>query len=66
MQETRVEEIRTSFSIFPYLGVDGVFFVLKKSSIHLSCEFDKSRIDTNLCKLRDTPAARLSYGSCQG
>ena len=33
---------------------------------HVSCEFDKFRVDSHLCKLRDTPAARLSYGCCQG
>ena len=35
-------------------------------SKHASCEFDKFRVDTHLCKLRDTPAARLSYGCYQG
>ena len=29
-------------------------------------ECDKFRVDSHLCKLRDTPAARLSYGCCQG
>ena len=35
---------------------------LKKSCKHVSCEFDKFRVDTHVCELRDAPAARLSYG----
>ena len=35
--------------------------ILKKTPEHVSCEFDKFRVDNNLCKLRDMPAARLSY-----
>ena len=40
--------------------------MMAKNLEHFSCEFDKLWVDTHLCKLRDTPAARLSYGFCQG
>ena len=39
---------------------------LKYSSTHVSCEFDKFWVDTHLFELRDIPAARLSYGCCEG
>ena len=40
------------------------FFVFFSKNV--SCEFDQFRVDTRLCKLRDTPAARFSHGFCQG
>ena len=35
-----------------------VFFQCSK---HISCEFDRFRVDTHLYKLRDTPAGRVFY-----
>ena len=45
-----------------------VMFGKKRSCKHVSCEFDELRVDSRLCKLRGTPAARWSYeyGCCQG
>ena len=39
--------------MFPFWG--GKDIILKISSKHVSCEFDKFRVDTHLCKLRVTP-----------
>ena len=43
-----------------------VLYVKNKTSKRVSCEFDDFGNDTHICKLRDAPAARLSYGGCQG
>ena len=61
-------------SFFPWLPSDSCFVpLLSHFRVHLpislkifskrvSCELDKFRVDTLLCKLRNTPAPRLSYG----
>ena len=48
---------------YPYrtLGsLQSVRCVSNDSNKYVSCEFDKFRVDGYLCKLRDTPAARLA------
>ena len=65
-----------------YIGVSHIFQALFTSSLyllsdshrvfpklfskHVRCEIDKFRVGTHLCKLCDTPAARLFYGCSQG
>ena len=36
-----------------------LYMIKKHYFKHVSCEFDKFTVDTHLCKLRDTPAARF-------
>ena len=52
-------------SLVEYLKFLIIPSIERKQSEHVSCEFDKFRVDTHLCKRRDTPADRLSYGCCQ-